>query len=125
MKRAIVTVGVSNSRAFGPYHERFARSFAEHGAADGILRWSDAWPAGSPSHGECHYAFKTHAIRHAFKSGYTQILWLDVSCWATRSLEPLWEAIAGDGHFLCGEPHLEEDGFVANPEHSMDRLGCW
>jgi len=38
----------------------------------------------------------------------------------------MWAAIEERGWFLAGEPPLDpETGFVANPEHSMDRLGCW
>jgi hypothetical protein len=100
-KRAIVTVGVSEStdRIFTPYLERFRRTFSRYGAAD-IAIWSKGWPPSSPKHSECHYAFKVHAIREAQRRGYTRILWLDSSCSAFAPLTPMWERLEHDGHVL-------------------------
>ena len=64
-KRAIVTVGISGARLFGPYLERFQRTMREYGRADRIKIWWRDWPPGSPPHGICHYAFKVHAVYEA------------------------------------------------------------
>lgn len=128
-KRAIVTVGVSQVRDFKPYHERFQRTLdpaAGLSCAHDVRRWVEQWPPGSPTHHQVHYAFKVHAIEDARARGFTSILWLDVSCHAVAPLEPLWQVIERDGHFLCGEPQLDpETGLVTNPPATMDRLGTW
>lgn len=104
MKRAIVTVGVSESddRDFRPYLGRFKRTFAEFGQAD-IAIWHKTWPPGSPRHGECHYAFKVYAVLEAARRGYTSILWCDSSCSAFAPLTPMWERIERDGHVLIDD----------------------
>lgn len=100
-KRAIVSVGVSASRVLDKYVARFARTFAEHGGPGTMmLVWDKEWPPGSPSHHECHYAFKVHAAWEAKRLGYTSILWFDASCYAVRDITPLWERLERDGHVL-------------------------
>lgn len=129
--RAIVTVGVNPQRKFGPYHERFEKTLGLDGPfsrAHGVRRWDHDWPPGSPAHSELHYGFKIYAIRDALAQGFTSILWLDVSCFAVASLEPLWKEIETEGHWLGGEPELDHStGFVTNEAaaQTMDRLGCW
>lgn len=100
MTRAITTVGVSKQRDFTAYHARFISTMESHGKADDILVWSDSWPKGSPSHTEVHYAFKVHAVEEARAKGHRFVLWLDVSCHALRSLEPLWKRIEEMGWFF-------------------------
>lgn len=99
-KRAIVTVGASVTRLFGPYLERFKRTFLKFGGADYLKIWHREWPPGSPSHHECHYAFKVHAVYEAAQHGCTSILWLDSSCSAFAPLTPIWEHLERDGHIL-------------------------
>lgn len=110
IERAIVTVGVNPKRGFQPYHDRFQQSMLRHGRADHVFAWSNNWPPGSPQHVEVHYAFKVYAIEHALKCNYQYILWMDVSCHAIQSMEPIWEEIKETGHFLV---------------IGMDRLGDW
>ena len=57
-----------------------------------LMFW-DCWPPGSPSHQQLPFAFKSHAFRNAREAGYNQILWLDCSCWAVRTLDPIWQFI--------------------------------
>lgn len=99
-KRAIVTVGISDARIFGPYLDRWTRTFGQYGGADYMKVWHREWPPGSMTHRQCHYAFKVHAVWETYQRGYTSILWFDASCWATRPLGPLWERLERDGHVL-------------------------
>ncbi|KKW46521.1 MAG: hypothetical protein UY96_C0003G0024 [Parcubacteria group bacterium GW2011_GWB1_56_8] len=99
-KRAIVTVGVSGTRPFGVYLDRFKRTFAEFGGADYLKIWHRDWPPGSASHRDIHYGFKVHAIYEAWQKGFTSILWMDSSCSAFASLDPLWLRLERDGHVL-------------------------
>lgn len=108
--RAIITVGVSHERNFRPYLDRWERTMNEHGRAEIVTAYRKNWPPNSPSHGEVNYAFKLYAILEARRLGATQILWLDCSCHALRSLEPLWKEIETTGYYLI---------------HGEDRLGNW
>lgn len=103
MKRAIVTVGVSPVRRFGPYLERLKRTFREHGHADYLKIWHREYPPGAPAHKEVHYGFKVHALWDLFEKGYDMLLWLDASCNALRTIEPLWKRIERDGHALIND----------------------
>ncbi len=126
--RAIVSVGVSETRVFGPYHRRLAETTAVYSKHTETMRWTDQWPPGSPSHGEVNYGFKAHALRFAAESRrFSLVLWLDVSCYAVASLEPLWAHIEKEGHFLGGEPQLDPaTGFVAPAQPAtFDNLGEW
>ena len=100
MRRAIVTVGVSGNRIFAPYLDRFERTFRQYGCADYLRIWHHEWPPGSPPHGDCHYAFKVHAVRDAVTQGATSVLWFDSSANAIRPLGPLWKRLERDGHVL-------------------------
>lgn len=123
-KRAIITVGVSQARQFGPYHKRFQETMGGDGVvkpfacADSVTRYETSWPPQSPSHLQVHYGFKIYAVKEALKQGYTSVLWLDVSAYAVAPLEPLWKEIEREGHYLAGAPEI-------TPSSSVDRLGSW
>ncbi len=119
-KRAIVTVGVSDSRYFGPYLRRFKNTFREFGGADYLKIWHREWPPGSPTHSACHYAFKIYAILDALRKGYTTILWLDSSCNAFAPVTPLWDRIEREGHVL-----VEDDNALGkwSSDHSLATFG--
>src|SRR3990167_524046 len=120
-QRAIVTVGISNSSLFAPYLERFERTFREFGGADYLKIWRHEWPPESPTHHECHYAFKVHAVWEAFQRGYTSILWFDSSCHAIRPLEALWDRLERDGHIL-----IVDGNALGNwsSDHSLAEFGA-
>lgn len=126
-RRMIVSVGVSDTRVFAPYHYRLACSLFRYGCAESFTRWKDRWPPGSPSHAEANYAFKAHALSFAAECGATSLLWLDVSCYAVAPLEPLWEHIEREGHFLGGEPQLDPETGLVDPKQpaTFDSLGEW
>jgi len=55
---------------------------------------------GAPSHKDNPYAFKVYAIEEALKRGYTQVLWLDSSAYAIANVEPIFNLIRRNGHFM-------------------------
>jgi hypothetical protein len=57
-------------------------------------------PAGCPDPKAVRCAFKYYLMHEMAEKGYTQILWLDSSMWAVRSIEPIFERIATDGYYL-------------------------
>lgn len=61
----------------------------------------------SPLHRDNPYAFKIYAIQAILKAGFSQILWLDSSCYAIKDPAPIFDIIARKGYFM------EEAGHVA------------
>lgn len=118
-RRAIVTVGISSTRAFSPYIDRFRRTFSEYGGAD-LLVWDKMWPPGSPSHTDVHYAFKVFAVVEAARRGATSILWFDSSANAFAPLAPLWEHLESDGHILIEDANKLGEW---SSDHSLAHFG--
>lgn len=77
---------------------RLLTSVWEHNPGLDTVAWCDKYPPFSPSHQEMPFAFKSHALRAALDRGYTTLLWADASCWAVRSLDPLFEAVESQGY---------------------------
>lgn len=105
LNRAIVCVGISQSRVLDIYVQRMERTFTEYGCADELLIWDQHWPPNSPEHRACNYAFKTHAVDYARWRGFRYVLWFDASCYAIKSIEPLWQRLERDGHILIEDDH--------------------
>ena len=53
-----------------------------------------------PSHQEAPYAFKYYILDYAKEKGYDNVLWLDSSYWAVKSLHLLFEEINRNGYVL-------------------------
>lgn len=83
--------------------ERLKASLLQHGFKGDFISWTGEYPPGSPTHDVLPYGFKSYAFQHVAKLGYKTILWLDSSCWAVRSLEPLFDEIESVGHVLSYE----------------------
>ncbi len=112
IRRAIVTVAVGKRENVGKPNEetivgkpfaamldRWQASFEEYGEAVGIRAFTKIGPR-CPTHLENPYAFKAYAIEDVIETGYTSILWTDVSVAAIRSLAPLWERTERDGYWF-------------------------
>lgn len=102
VRRAIACVGISQSRVLDIYVQRMERTFAQYGGAE-LFIWDQQWPPGSLPHRDCNYGFKVHAVDYARNRGFTSVLWFDASCYAIRSIEPLWERLERDGHILIDD----------------------
>lgn len=96
-KRCIVNVATGN---YVRFQHRLMATLTGVGCDDVRLFWSDSYPAGSPTHQEDPYAFKLFAIEEAIEHGYTSIIWVDTSVEFLKPLEPLWEEIEREGHFM-------------------------
>ena len=97
--RCIVTVATEE---YVPLQERMVESLSAAGYRDGLLRWTDSLPPGSPSHEQAPYGFKVYAFREARRRGFTSVLWLDAPAFVRAGLDPLFEGIERDGHFFVG-----------------------
>jgi hypothetical protein len=88
--------------AFGePYDEcqpRLQESLAKHWKGPRII-WTDALPAGSPTHSESPFAFKLYAMKYARESGYPGVIWLDGGGYLTGSIEGLINKTINTGYY--------------------------
>ncbi len=79
--------------------DRLAQSLKKTGwTGDTIIR--KVVPKGCPSPAAVRCAFKYYLMAEMAQKGYTQILWMDSSMWAVRSIEPIFERIATDGYYV-------------------------
>lgn len=86
--KAILNVAVGERYLRG--QDRLIASLDKVGETSDRLFWRDEWPPGSMSHSVQPYGFKTHAIRHALRRGYDQVLWLDAVCLALKPFDAIW-----------------------------------
>jgi hypothetical protein len=85
-----------------------------------FLSWIGEESLGAPLHSENMYAFKIYAFNAARKAGYTNILWVDSSCFAIRNVHPCFDEIEANG-FL-----FQESGFFASEyinDKALDYFG--
>lgn len=61
---------------------------------------------GSPKHLDNPYAFKVYCWLKAIEQGYTQILWIDSSCFAIKNLNPVFDVINKEGYIMQEAGHL-------------------
>lgn len=103
-KRAVVSF--SNSR--GNYYagmKRLEESLV--GKFNGtFLGFTDEDSIGAPNHMISHYAFKIHAIAHALRKGFTNLLWLDASVYAVGSIDHIFDEIESNGYIMQEAGHM-------------------
>lgn len=93
-----------------------------------FFQFNSELEVGAPKHAENHYAFKVYAIEKIRYMGYTQILWLDSSIFAIKSVEPIFNLMRLHGHFAedsgnvcgnwCNDKSLEYVGYTR--DEAMD-----
>lgn len=94
--RCIISVGTGH---YSPFIARMHAHLDKLGDTS-ERKFFTKLPKGSPEHHRNPYAFKIFAINEAVQAGHTSILWLDSSIIPVSSLEPLWQRIASEGHYL-------------------------
>jgi len=95
MKRCIINV--ANGGWYPRGQDRLYRSVLKYGKGVDTMLWKNGYPAGSLTHKEIPYGFKTFAFKEAIKKGHSSVLWLDASMWAIRDLNPVFEEIEKRG----------------------------
>jgi hypothetical protein len=76
------------------------------GKFDGsVITFTSESEVGAPFHGENPYAFKVYAIEKVRDMGYTQVLWLDASCYAVKNVSPIFDWIKENGIFMEAAGH--------------------
>lgn len=71
-----------------------------------FLAWIGEEALGAPKHSENMYAFKVYAFNAARKAGYTNILWVDSSCFAIKNVQPCFDEISVNGFLFQDAGHL-------------------
>jgi hypothetical protein len=99
-RRAIISLG-TNDYNRGRERLRSSLQINENYAGD-IFLYSEEHEVSSPSHKENPYAFKIYAFETIKNLGYNQILWVDCSVWAIKSITPIFDIISQDG-YICQE----------------------
>lgn len=94
--KAIVNVSTNQ---YSKGQKRLENSLKGRTDAD-FLGFKSESEIGSPLHRDNPYAFKIYAIENALNKGYTQILWLDSSAYAIANVEPIFNLIKRNGHFM-------------------------
>lgn len=102
-KQAVVTF--ANQK--GNYIKGLARlaESLRHNFDGGLVAFTNEASIGAPKHEDNPYAFKIYAIDKAIEAGYTQILWLDCSCFAIAPLQPIFDVISEQGYIMQDAGH--------------------
>jgi hypothetical protein len=80
---------------------RLERSIRRVGFRGDIVLWPPgSYPRGCPQHADVPFGFKPFCFAEARQRGYDLVLWLDARCLAIRSLDPIFDQIAGRGWVL-------------------------
>lgn len=98
---------ISFANSKGYYMQRLSRlsdSLRDNFDGDFLAFVGEA-SLGAPLHSENPYAFKIYAFEKALEAGYTQILWLDSSCFAIKNAQPIFDYIAQHGHIAQNSGH--------------------
>jgi len=98
-KRCVISLGIGKN-AFTNSLVRLGESLKRVQFDGDFLFWDEEFPEGSPSHFDAPFAFKAYCFYAASRLGYTQILWMDSTCVAIRSLSPIFESIIQNGYVL-------------------------
>jgi hypothetical protein len=103
-KRAIVSLGTPDYMR-GLERLKSSLQVNQNYAGDFFLFCSED-EVGAPSHKENPYAFKIYAFEKVASMGYNQVLWLDCSVWAIKSITPIFDKITEDGYICQQAGHL-------------------
>ena len=80
---------------------RLERSLRQVGFVGEFMCWRPGrYPEDCRAHKDVPFAFKPYCLAEARRRGSDLLLWLDTSCVAVRSLEPLFDQIERDGYIL-------------------------
>lgn len=99
----IISAGIGGW--YGAGIDRLERSIIFNGFGGDVMLTKE-YPVGCPSHEDNPYAFKPYLFKEAFEMGYKNVMWVDVSFWATRNPMPMFDFINDNGlyFFKSGYP---------------------
>ena len=97
--RCVISLGIGK-KSYTNSLKRLEESLFRVGFDGDFVYWDEQVPEGCPSHFEAPFAFKTYCFNIAKSLGYKQILWMDSTCIALRSLSPIFEDIRKNGYIF-------------------------
>ncbi len=133
MNPVVVNVAVGGWYPRG--QRRLERTLNRHSPEVPLLKWTNEFPPGSPTHEASPYAFKFHAIRIAKENGHDVVLWLDSAIAVMKPIDPILEYIDKTGWYFqyngwkvgqwCHDAALERLGLTRDEAMEMtDLMGC-
>jgi hypothetical protein len=108
-KRCIISLGVGK-KAFSNGIKRLEESLRRVQFEGDFLYWDEQLPDGCPAHFDAPFAFKSYCFYVAKELGYSQILWIDSTCIALRSLGPVFADIAKHGYVFFNNNYDQKLG---------------
>ena len=91
-KRCVISLGIGKE-VYTSSLMRLVESLRRVKFDGDFLFWDEKFPEGCPPHFDAPFAFKAYCFYEANRLGYTQILWIDSTCVAMRSLSPIFESM--------------------------------
>jgi len=98
-KRCVISLGIGKE-VYTSSLMRLVESLRRVKFDGDFLFWDEKFPEGCPPHFDAPFAFKAYCFYEANRLGYTQILWIDSTCVAMRSLSPIFESMNQNGYVL-------------------------
>ncbi len=108
-----------------PYVEglrRLERSLSATHFSGELVCWRPGeFPSGAPAHRQVPFAFKPYCFAEARRRGFDSVLWLDSSCVALRSLDPVFRQIEREGHVIFRNGRHSVGAWSS--DRALDELG--
>lgn len=99
LQRCVISLGVGKPY-FTASLSRLRESLEHVGFEGDFLFWNRELPPDCPPHFEVPFGFKTHCFYIAKKMGYKEVLWMDSTCVAIRSLKTVFQDISKNGYIF-------------------------
>lgn len=96
-------VNVTFGEPYDEFQPRLLASLDKYWGGPRMI-WTGELPKGSPSHVECPFGFKLHAIKAAYDAGYEGVIWLDGGGYLTGPIDRLIEQTTKDGYYFVYNP---------------------
>jgi hypothetical protein len=91
----------TETRQYPASLKRLEESLRRTAFAGELMFWAPGqFPHSAPTHLQVPFAFKPHCLIEARQGGSEFLLWLDSSCIAVRSLDPIFDQMDRDGYIL-------------------------
>lgn len=95
----VISLGLGKA-AYRNSLERLKQSLERVRFNGDFFYWNQQLPSGCPDHFDVPFGFKTYCFYEAYRLGYRQILWMDSTCIALRSLKPVFQSMSRNGYIF-------------------------
>jgi len=134
-KCCVISLGVGKN-SFVNSLKRLEESLHRVRFEGDFIYWNESLPEGCPEHFDAPFAFKTYCFYKAKELGYKQILWMDSTTIAIRSLVPVFDDIRKHGYVFFNNNYgqtlgqwisdeaLLQNGLTREEAMSIPELPC-